>query len=63
MVKIIRKWVTTDKRFTLGQDIMGNLYAKCNECNIDCNIGLTFLNHKKSISFQCPDCKRKFKAQ
>lgn len=58
-IKIERSWQSSDGNFTLGFDINGNLFAKCNECNKTAIGLLEYRNRKKSYRFRCEVCNKK----
>lgn len=58
--KIIRKWQSNNKRFTIGQDESGSIFAKCNECDNNCARILDFKDGKKIWNFKCKQCGRRF---
>ena len=57
--KIIRSWESKSKKFKIGQDEQGRIFAKCIECNTNANIIKDFDFKRNNITSKavCPNCK------
>ena len=59
-VKIVREW-KGKRNFTFGQDVNGNLYAKCGDCNKNAVILNNYKDGKIIKIVKCLECNKRLK--
>lgn len=65
MVKIVKKWASHDKKWTIGIDINGNVFVRHDECEqtaIMVNVKFNNATMRLEKVFVCPKCKKKLSA-
>ena len=59
VIQLYNKHQTYNGQFTVGQDIDGKLYVKCNDCNQTMIGTLNYVKGKRGFKYICPKCEKK----
>jgi len=60
-IKIVKKWESQNKKFTIGISVGGNLFVKCKQCDKTMAMMDLYADNEGALrkKFACPICKRK----
>lgn len=59
-IQVYNKYESYDKKFTIAQDINGNMFVKCNECNQTMIGTMAYAKGRRRYNYYCPKCLKKY---